>query len=1089
MPSETSGVQNPIQKHVFRRPLFQVSREFPTSQTQLKTLPDLIDFNYEHNAERLFAIQEMRSAGKPPFSTSITFKDLKKAVIACTDLLNNSHRDAEEKIISTGPELQSQKKPVALFMESDVTLFVYLAALLYLDVPVMLLSIRLGPIAIRHLLKSTAVRAIIVSSNTKDSLTRSLPTDEEIEIQIATPYQDLLDTADGKAIDSFKGPLHTQDQLGAIILHSSGTTGLPKPIPLSHRYMLAYAACHLLEPKQCENRLNVSTLPLYHGFGFLAPCISLSTGLTCCFPSSGVIPSATSVVEFIKYCKASSLMTVPTILEEIVADKDYLESLKGLDFVAVGGGAIKQVTGEILVSNGAKLLNHYGATELGPIAPIFCPEDDYDWKYLRLRNDMEFELREVSQNGNSGQTLYQLVGYPFGQNECFVVQDFLERRPGTEKLEVRILGRGDDTIVLSIGEKVLPSRLEDSLLACGLAKAVVMFGQYRSEVGVIVDPLNSIEENDRSAFIDAIWGFIQQTNPLLDRHARVSSKSMIIIKPSNKEFPRSDKGSIMRKQTFELFEKEISDAYATTETSTERRILSTERTRLHLDLRKLIQECVQDRIPDVSEWADDDDLYTKGMDSLETTRLARILNCVSNQYAFPGIGNGAVKPGLIYQHPTIRALADVLLSGVNSDRMDEENRVIDLMNELRSQFSPFADVESKRHTRWTILLTGSTGHLGTYLLQQLLRHPQVDKIICLIRSRQVNLSSTSSTVTAKELHARQLEANLKRGISLDKNSWNKIQFLPANNMDEENLGLTQSEYNQVQNTVTHIIHNAWPMDFQQALTSFKSQIKALRNLIDFAADCHNAQKLSSFTNTRLLFVSSIAVCAQYSLQKTVPEAPISDPNIPASFGYPQAKWVCENILADAVECYKDSVKPIILRLGQVVGSTDTGVWNPNEHFPAILKASQSVGTLPDLTGTYSWIPVDVAAKSLLEILFSDQVSMDSKIVYHVENPIRQPWKSLLPALAVKLNLKNRTPLPFDVWLDKISEAQNNAEEMESLRHLKQFIQSDFRKLSGELILDTTRARQISRSLRTTNGITLDLLDKYIAYWRKCGQLS
>lgn len=689
------------------------------------------------------------------------------------------------------------------------------------------------------------------------------------------------------------------------------------------------------------------------GFGFLAPCISLSTGLTCCFPASGVIPSATSVVEYVKYCKATSLMTVPTILEEIVADKIYLQALNGLDFVAVGGGAIKQVTGEILVSNGVKLLNHYGATELGPIAPIFCPGDDYDWKYLRLRTDMGHELRELSQKGSNGQTLYQLVGYPFGQKECFVVQDFLERRPGTENLEVKILGRGDDTIVLSTGEKVLPSRLEESLSACGLAKAAVVFGQNHPEVGVIVAPLNSIEEKDRSAFIDAIWGVIQQINPLLDRHARVSSKSMIIIKPSNKDFPRSDKGSIMRGQTFELFEKEINDAYAMSETSAERRILSTETTSLHLDLRKLIQECVQDRIPDVTEWADDDDFYAKGMDSLETTRLARLLNSVSNQDAFPGISNGTVKPGLIYRHPTVRVLAEVLLNGVTSDSaMNEENQNIDLMNELRSHFSPSINAESKRHTRWTILLTGSTGHLGTYLLQQLLRHPQVDKIICLIRSPQVNLASTSAKIIVKELHARQLKANTKRGILLDENSWNKIQFLPANNMDEENLGLKQSEYNQIQNTVTHIVHNAWPMDFQQALMSFKSQIKVLRNLIDFAADCHMAQgsSSSSFTIPRLLFVSSIAVCANYSLHKMVPEALISDPSIPAAFGYPQAKWVCENVLADALDFYKDSFKPIIVRLGQVVGSTDTGIWNHSEHFPAILKASQSVGALPDLTG-------------------------------------------------------------------------------------------------------------------------------------------
>lgn len=141
MPAETSDMRNSIRKYVFCRPSFQVSREFPTTQTQLKTLPDLIDFNYEHNAECLFAIQEIRSAGMPPYSISITFKDLKKAVIACSDLLKKSRRDAEENNVSTEPELQSKKRPVALFMESDVTLFVYLAALLYLDVPVSWISL------------------------------------------------------------------------------------------------------------------------------------------------------------------------------------------------------------------------------------------------------------------------------------------------------------------------------------------------------------------------------------------------------------------------------------------------------------------------------------------------------------------------------------------------------------------------------------------------------------------------------------------------------------------------------------------------------------------------------------------------------------------------------------------------------------------------------------------------------------------------------------------------------------------------------------------------------------------------------------
>ena len=64
-------------------------------------------------------------------------------------------------------------------------------------------------------------------------------------------------------VNGFKST-HVEDNVGAVILHSSGTTGLPKPILLTNRYLLGYATCHRLQPEESEGRLNVSTMPLYH---------------------------------------------------------------------------------------------------------------------------------------------------------------------------------------------------------------------------------------------------------------------------------------------------------------------------------------------------------------------------------------------------------------------------------------------------------------------------------------------------------------------------------------------------------------------------------------------------------------------------------------------------------------------------------------------------------------------------------------------------------------------------------------------------------------------------------------------------------
>lgn len=58
---------------------------------------------------------------------------------------------------------------------------------------------------------------------------------------------------------------------------------------------------------------------------------------------------------------------------------------------------------------------------------------------------------------------------------------------------------------------------------------------------------------------------------------------------------------------------------------------------------------------------------------------------------------------------------------------------------------------------------------------------------------------------------------------------------------------------QLRDNVTHIVHNAWPVDFKRPLQSFEKSLQGVRNLVDFALS-------SPYTDPpRLLFVSSIGV--------------------------------------------------------------------------------------------------------------------------------------------------------------------------------------------------------------------------------------
>jgi len=122
----------------FERAQFNVLLDqYSTSPSTLRTLPDLIRHNALHNPLHLFCLQCKQSAteeGSPLAFVHVTFAQLKETVDRCCRWLETV---ADIQAASLGSDGSVQKiRPVALFMESDLGLFVHIAALLTLNVPV-----------------------------------------------------------------------------------------------------------------------------------------------------------------------------------------------------------------------------------------------------------------------------------------------------------------------------------------------------------------------------------------------------------------------------------------------------------------------------------------------------------------------------------------------------------------------------------------------------------------------------------------------------------------------------------------------------------------------------------------------------------------------------------------------------------------------------------------------------------------------------------------------------------------------------------------------------------------------------------------
>lgn len=956
--------------------------------------------------------------------------------------------------------------------------------------------------------------------------------DHNCVIQTVESYKSLLQSDTNKGWNqasevSPDGAQRTQTTINNtrrdVILHSSGTTGFPKPIYLTKRYLVQYAACHEFPQSEEIDWVNLSTLPLYHGFGLLAPGLSLSIGLTCCFPPSSVIPAGQSTYDLLNDFGCRSLMTVPSIIDDLIAVDGALKRLSSLEFLAVGGGALTLQQGTCLKSHNVNLLNHYGVTEIGAIAHIFRPGPDYDWRYLRLRSDLALELRPVADSPH-----FRLVGYPVGWNETFEVQDALERNPNApaDRLEIRIVGRTDDVIVLGTGEKVMPQHLESALNSDPAIKTAVCLGQGRFELIVLVEPANvavyeeSTSFETSSSFVDAVWNLVSASNKTLDRHAQVTSRKAIIVKPRDKAIPRTDKGSVSRRQVYEVFADEIEAAYAAVEEELPLGSLPLKALAVD-DIPGSLDQLISQVFPHSSAMGENDDFFEHGMDSLQAVKLARLLSAATR-------GNSGLDPKksklgaeFIYKNPTITRLSDAIQNRIlGSPNTAAEH------NGQHSQMAALADMYSSRQTgdsnalkitrtkkTHVVLLTGATGNLGVHTLSQLAHTSSVTKIICLYRQTKPISPDSEKAVTdgAKEVQValdRLKVALVAGGITLSPDLWDKIELVGSADFTQDcdsHFGGEGDSTNtpllkRLAGQVTHVVHLAWPMDFQRTLESFKPHLDMIEALIRFSRYSYSIQSAKAVSPVRVIFSSSIAAVRNYRDPKAakklaVPEVVMESPETAAPMGYAEAKWVCERILSTARQNFADQVDPVIVRVGQLSGPENfEGVWKTGGHMPTLVKASKTIGAFPQLHGVsckapmtqeitkmiiqkVSWLPVDRAARSLVEVTLSPH---DLSPVLHLENPIRVPVSDVFIIMNHELKLSQKAFIPFEEWLQRVN-------EVDAVGALSAFFKRDFRELAlGEVALDTTKARAVSQTLRRSGGIGKELVEKYIKRWEEQG---
>ncbi|KAB5533376.1 hypothetical protein GE09DRAFT_1250624 [Coniochaeta sp. 2T2.1] len=301
----------------------------------------------------------------------------------------------------------------------------------------------------------------------------------------------------------------------------------------------------------------------------------------------------------------------------------------------------------------------------------------------------------------------------------------------------------------------------------------------------------------------------------------------------------------------------------------------------------------------------------------------------------------------------------------------------------------------------TVIVTGSTGSLGSYLLDALMASLNVRKVVALNRDKDGGRSNQEAW-------------NRRRGLAT---CWDKVYFLHAD-LSSHELGLNSEAYTRLQRETDRIIHNAWPVNFHYFTASFAPHVAGVRHVFDLAA---SAQKRAAN-----MFISSRAAVDRWTSRDAVPETQFSDLSL-SSPGYGRSKAVSSLELDAGAEA--SGVRCASVRLGQIGGPKSAeGYWNAAEYISSLIKSSVYLGILPDSLGSINavdWMPVEDMASLILDVA---GVTVDCPVeeigrYFQGVNPQTTTRQAQVPAILEVYGDRYKQVVSLGIWVAALEKSE------------------------------------------------------------------
>ncbi|KAJ3787876.1 hypothetical protein GGU10DRAFT_287503 [Lentinula aff. detonsa] len=1025
---------------------------FTSLRDERYTLPHLFERNALLNPDAPFLRYLDGDEEKGPITNISALQILRMASATVNHL---------EKLGCVPRKAGQPLKVVAIYGTSGISYYNYLVACILMNWTVLLVSTRNSDAAVEHLLRVSEATHII-SDGIWFEKAQKFPSVTAIKIEDISPSKNVWSNAQLNP-EQFSKALTEP----ALYLHTSGTTGHPKLIPFTNEFIITgIQRVHNGNYTAFRNASMLTLVPLFHAIGFWNfTMIPFATGVVPVIVHSKRPMDGARLLSILKRIDSPStiVFSSPATLEEVAGIPNGPETLAAMSGHAFwGGGGIKQELGDRLARAGAILTSVYGATEFGPITPFRCSSDNpvEDWNYISFLPDATVLLKPVDDGSNlkellilpSETTITAIQQYNHENPKAWATMDLWAPHPTKEGLW-KHHGRMDSITVLSNGEKTNNRQIETLLLEDPSIARVVVFGSGRFLNGVLLSPSSNLgydPSSDSERFLDQIWPTIVNANQVLPKHSALV-RQLVLVENSNKPFVMSDKGTVRRVETLNQYEGEINAAYSRLnegEGALEVELPDEATPETFKAYLHNLLEAISIRVP-----SEDADFFDYGVDSLITIKIrSHVVSFIKHRL---NLGDTEISGNLVYAYSSINALTGFVFNTANGGQSTE--RIIQELIQKYTEGLPVASATTTNEAvpvseSKSVLLTGCTGSLGSHVLVQLLSTSDVEKVYCLVRKTDTEDTIRKRLAVQFQTYGLPSELLAKKASS--------IIILPAD-LSEPDLGLSLSDKQKLESEVTHIIHSAWRLDFNLPVERFsKTEIAGVRHLMNLAL-------ARPSLHTRFVFVSSIGSVQNYSLTGAsgkVPEQSFSVPSIAGSDGYSQSKYTAERIIDIAVSTA--GLDAVIIRGGQLSGSSQNGYWNPREYIPSLFKTSAAIRAFPDHFLEIRWLPVDIAS----EIVTKLSLNPVSRGYYHLENPVSISWPYLVNLLTAHAPKSAKAisiePVPMSEWLRLIVQASQvkNADEIPAIK-LMDFFRGNGESTGGggenTVVLDVQRTREVA----------------------------